>query len=61
MKFNIANRVKCINGTFAHRFEAFADEQMNVKEKCIDCNYVYIHMSSESYNKITDNIKHQDE
>lgn len=51
----MSQRVKCINGTFNHRFEAFVDEKMNVKEQCMDCNHSHIYMVADSYNKIINN------
>ena len=49
--------VRCINGLYIHRFDAFVDEKMNVIEKCKDCGFSYFHNVSQSYQDMIANEK----
>jgi hypothetical protein len=57
MKEQAVKKMKCINGSYVHIFEAFFDEKMNVTERCKNCGMAYFHNVSDSYEDIVKNEK----
>jgi hypothetical protein len=57
MKHQAVKKMKCINGSYLHIFEAFVDEKMNVTERCKNCGMAYFHNVSDSYENIFKNEK----